>query len=62
LHAELVYLGKADGLLVFYQPPDWASCRIDDCRGATWKVQESNVILRIEVDPPDRDAPETAIP
>lgn len=40
LHAKLVYLGKADGILVFYEPPDWTSCRIDDCRGATWKVQE----------------------
>jgi hypothetical protein len=62
LTAKLVYLGKADGILVLYQPPDWTSCRIDDCRGVTWKVQESDVVLRIDVNPPDRDAPHNATP
>lgn len=57
LTARLVYLGKADGILVLYQPPDWRSCNLDSCRGATWKVRESDVVLRLEVDPPDRDAP-----
>jgi hypothetical protein len=57
LMARLVYLGKADGILVLYQPPDWRSCDVDSCRGATWKVRESDVVLRLEVDPPDRDAP-----
>jgi hypothetical protein len=57
LAAKLVYLGKADGVLVLYQPPDWESCEVDSCRGATWKVRESDVILRLEVNPPDQDAP-----
>ena len=57
LTARLVYLGKADGILVLYQPPDWRSCEVDSCRGATWKVRESDVVLRLEVNPPDRDAP-----
>jgi hypothetical protein len=57
LTAKLVYLGKADGILVLYQPPDWRSCQVHFCRGATWKLHESDVVLRLEVNPPDRDAP-----
>jgi hypothetical protein len=57
LSAKLVYLGEADAVLVLYQPPDWGSCEVDSCRGATWKVQESDVVLRLEANPPDRDAP-----
>jgi hypothetical protein len=57
LTAKLVYLGKADGILVLYQPPNWRSCQVHFCRGATWKVHESDVVLRLEVNPPDRDAP-----
>jgi hypothetical protein len=57
LTAKLVYLGKADGILVLYQPPRWGSCQVHFCRGATWKVHESDVVLRLEVNPPDRDAP-----
>jgi hypothetical protein len=57
LTAKLVYLGKADGIVVLYQPPDWHSCPTDSCRGATWKVKEDDVVLRIEVNPPDQDAP-----
>jgi hypothetical protein len=57
LTARLVYLGKTDGILVLYQPPTWSSCDVDSCRGATWKVHESDVVLRLEVNPPDRDAP-----
>jgi hypothetical protein len=57
LGARLVYLGKADGVLALYQPPDWRSCQVHACRGATWKVRESDVVLRLEVNPPDRDAP-----
>jgi hypothetical protein len=57
LTAKLVYLGRADGILVLYQPPDWGTCEVDSCRGATWKVQESDVVLHLEVNPPDRDAP-----
>jgi hypothetical protein len=57
LTAKLVYLGKADGILVLYQPPNWRSCQVHSCRGATWKVHESDVVLRLEVNPPDRDAP-----
>jgi hypothetical protein len=60
LTAKLVYLGRADGILVLYQPPDWGTCEVDSCRGATWKVQESDVVLRLEVNPPDRDAPPAA--
>jgi hypothetical protein len=60
LTARLVYLGKADGILVLYQPPNWGSCEVDSCRGATWKVHESDVVLRLEVNPPDRDAPRAA--
>jgi hypothetical protein len=56
--AAFVYLGKADGVLALYMPPDWSACPvIDDCRGATWKVHETDVLLRIEVNPPDRHAP-----
>lgn len=58
LTAKLVYLGKADGILVLYQPPNWGSCDVHSCRGATWKVEESDVVLRLEVNPPDRDAPQ----
>jgi hypothetical protein len=58
--AKLVYLGKSDGILVLYQPPDWSSCPVHDCRGATWKVRESDVVLQIKVNPPDRDAPKQA--
>jgi hypothetical protein len=57
LTAKLIYLGKADGILVLYQPPKWGSCQVDDCRGALWKVRESDVVLRLEVNPPDRDVP-----
>jgi hypothetical protein len=57
LSAKLVYLGKAEGILVLYQPPNWGSCEVDSCRGVTWKVHESDVVLRVEVNPPDRDAP-----
>jgi hypothetical protein len=62
LAAKLVYLGKADGVLVLYQPPDWDSCEVDSCRGVTWKVRESDVVLRLEVNPPDQDAPMTPQP
>lgn len=62
LAAKLVYLGKADGVLVLYQPPDWGSCEVDSCRGATWKVRESDVVLRLEVNPPDQDAPDDTQP
>ena len=55
--ARLVYLGKADGILVLYQPPDWDACEVDSCRGVTWKVHERDVVLRLEVNPPDQDAP-----
>jgi hypothetical protein len=58
LTAKLIYLGKADGVIALYQPPDWRSCQVHSCRGATWKVQESDVVLRLEVNPPDRDAPQ----
>jgi hypothetical protein len=54
--ARLVYLGKADGILVLYQPPDWDACQVDSCRGVTWKVHERDVVLRLEVNPPDQDA------
>jgi hypothetical protein len=57
LTGKLVYLGKADGMLVLYQPPKWGSCQVHFCRGATWKVHETDVVLRLEVNPPDRDAP-----
>jgi hypothetical protein len=57
LTAKLVYLGKADGIVVLYEPPIWKACRLHDCRGATWKVHESDVVLRLTVNPPDRDAP-----
>jgi hypothetical protein len=57
LTARLVYLGKADGVLVLYQPPDWDACEVDSCRGVTWKVDERDVVLRLEVNPPDQDAP-----
>jgi hypothetical protein len=57
LIARLVYLGKADGILVLYQPPDWDACEVDFCRGVTWKVHERDVVLRLEVNPPDQDAP-----
>lgn len=43
LTAKLVYLGKADGILVLYQPPNWRSCQVHVCRGATWKVHENDV-------------------
>jgi hypothetical protein len=62
LAAKLVYLGKADGVLVLYQPPDWDSCEVDSCRGATWKVRESDVVLRLDVNPPDQDAPDDTQP
>jgi hypothetical protein len=62
LAAKLVYLGKADGVLVLYQPPDWGSCEVDSCRGVTWKVRESDVVLRLEVNPPDQDAPDDTQP
>jgi hypothetical protein len=53
--ATFVYLGKADGILALYVPPRWESCPIvDSCRGATWKA---DVLLRVEVNPPDRHAP-----
>jgi hypothetical protein len=55
--AKLVYLGKADGILVLYQPPNWDACEVDSCRGATWKIHERDVVLRVEVNPPDQDAP-----
>jgi hypothetical protein len=57
LTAKLVYLGKAGGILVLYQPPKWGSCQVHFCRGATWKVHENDVVLWLEVNPPDRDAP-----
>jgi hypothetical protein len=58
LTARFVYLGKANGVLVLYTPPRWDQCPVvDDCRGATWKVHESDVLLRIEANPPDRHAP-----
>jgi hypothetical protein len=57
LTSRLVYLGKANGVLVLYEPPDWRSCPVHDCRGAVWKVNESDVLLRLEVNPPDRHAP-----
>jgi len=62
LAAKLVHLGKADGVLVLYQPPDWDSCEVDSCRGATWKVRESDVVLRLDVNPPDQDAPDDTQP
>lgn len=57
LTSRLVYLGKADGILVLYQPPDWDDCEVDSCHGVTWKVHERDVVLRLRVNPPDQDAP-----
>jgi hypothetical protein len=54
---RLVYLGRADGVMVLYDPPDWAACELDACRGAVWRVNESDAVVRVEVDPPDRQAP-----
>lgn len=57
LTSRLVYLGKADGILVLYQPPDWDDCEVDFCHGVTLKVHERDVVLRLQVNPPDQDAP-----
>jgi hypothetical protein len=54
---NLVYLGKANGIVALYQPPDWTSCPVHECRGAVWKVNETDVVLRLEINPPDRHAP-----
>lgn len=54
---RLVYLGRADGMMVLYSPPDWASCEVDACRGVVWRVSEHDAVVRVEVDPPDRQAP-----
>jgi hypothetical protein len=47
--AELAFL--------LYQPPNWDACEVDSYRGATWKIHEHDVVLRVEVNPPDQDAP-----
>lgn len=56
--ATMLYLGKADGVVVLYLPPDWGACPVvDDCRGAVWRVREEDIALRFEINPPDRHAP-----
>jgi hypothetical protein len=55
---RLVYLGRADGVMVLYEPPDWAACKLDACRGVVWRVNESDAVVRVEVDPPDAQAPD----
>jgi hypothetical protein len=58
---RLVYLGKADGIVVLYRPPDWSACPdVDACRGDVWRVREDDVALRFEINPPDRHAPARA--
>jgi hypothetical protein len=55
---RLVYLGKADGIVVLYRPPDWNACPdVDACRGGVWRVREDDVALHFEINPPDRHAP-----
>ena len=54
---RLVYLGHADGMMVLYDPPKWGTCEIDACRGVVWRVNESDAVVRVEVNPPDAHAP-----
>jgi hypothetical protein len=56
VNTRLVYLGHADGM-VLYDPPKWGTCDIDSCRGVVWRVNESDAVVRVEVNPPDAHAP-----
>jgi hypothetical protein len=55
---RLVYLGRADGTMVLYDPPDWSACEVSRCRGVVWRVNVNDALLRVEVDPVDTQAPE----
>jgi hypothetical protein len=57
VNTRLVYLGHADGMMVLYDPPRWGTCDIDACRGVVWRVNESDAVVRVEVNPPDAHAP-----
>jgi len=56
-NTRLVYLGHADGVMVLYDPPRWGTCEVDSCRGVVWRVNESDPVVRVEVNPPDAHAP-----
>jgi hypothetical protein len=43
--------------MVLYDPPKWGTCEIDACRGVVWRVNESDAVVRVEVNPPDAHAP-----
>ena len=62
VNTRLVYLGRADGVRVLYSPPDWTTCDVDACRGVVWRVNEADAVVRVEVDPPDRQAPRVSRP
>jgi hypothetical protein len=57
VNTRLIYLGHADGQMVLYDPPKWGTCEIDSCRGVVWRVNESDAVVRVEVNPPDAHAP-----
>jgi hypothetical protein len=40
--------------------PKGLACEVDSCRGVVWWVNESDTVVRVEVNPPDAHAPRIA--
>jgi hypothetical protein len=57
LDRRLVYLGRADGTMVLYDPPAWGTCEVSRCRGVVWRINVNDALVRVEVDPVDEQAP-----
>ena len=42
--------------------PKWGTCEVDSCRGVVWRVNESDAVIQVEVNPPDAHAPRISDP
>jgi hypothetical protein len=62
VNTRLVFLGHANGVMVLYDPPKWGSCEVDSCRGIVWRVNESDAVIQVDVDPTDAHAPSISDP
>jgi hypothetical protein len=40
--------------------PKGLACEADSCRGVAWRVNQSDAVVRVEVNPPDAHAPRIA--
>jgi hypothetical protein len=49
-------------MMVLYDPAEAGTCEVDSCRGVVWRVNESDAVVRVEVNSPDAHAPRISDP